>query len=50
MKGTIDIQYYRTDNIIADMVTKGLYTEQFEKLRDMAEFKEFCLIQSEKAC
>ena len=49
-KGTIDIQYCRTDNVIADMLTKGLYAERFEKLRDMAGVKEFSLIQSEKEC
>ena len=49
-KGTIDIQYCRTDDVIADMLTKGLYAERFEKLRDMAGVKEFHLIQSEKEC
>ena len=49
-KGTTDIQYYRTDDVIADMLTKGLYAEQFEKLRDMAGVKEFPLIHNEKEC
>ena len=39
-KGTINIQYCRTDNMIADMLTKGLYAERFAKLREMAGLKE----------
>ena len=35
-KGTIDVQYCRTDDMIANILTKGLYAERFEKLRDMA--------------
>ena len=32
------------------MLTKGLYAERFEKLRDMAGVKEFHLIHSKKEC
>ena len=39
-KGTINIQYCRTDNMIADMLTKGPYAERFAKLREMAGLKE----------
>ena len=39
-KGTINVQYCRTDDMIADMLTKGLYAEQFAKLRDMSGIKE----------
>ena len=39
-KGTIDVRYCRTDDMIADMLTKGLHAEQFVKLREMAGLKE----------
>ena len=39
-KGIIDVQYCKTDDMIADMLTKGLYAEQFARLRDMAGVKE----------
>jgi len=38
-KGSIDIQYCRTGNMLADMLTKGLSAERFEKLRDLAGIK-----------
>lgn len=42
--GTIELQYCRTENMIADMFTKGLLKEKFSKLRDMAGIKPvtFC--------
>ena len=39
-KRTINIQYCRTDNMLADMLTKALYGDRFEKLREMAGIKE----------
>ena len=39
-KGTIDIQYCRTEDMIADMLTKALLAERFERLRDLAGVKE----------
>ena len=38
--GTIDVQYCRTEDMIADMLTKGLYAERFVKLREIAGVKE----------
>ena len=38
--GAIKIQYCRTNDMVADMFTKGLYADQFQKLRDMAGVKE----------
>ena len=38
--GTIDVQYCRTEDMVADMLTKGLYAERFVKLREMAGVKE----------
>ena len=37
--GAIKIQYCRTNDMVADMFTKGLYADQFQKLRDMAGVK-----------
>ena len=34
--GVIDVQYCKTEDMIADMMTKGLHGDQFEKLRRMA--------------
>ena len=50
--GTIDVQYCRTEDTIADMLTKGLYAERFVKLREMAGVKELHQqsVQSEKEC
>ena len=39
-KGKIDVQYIKTDDMIADMLTKGLYAKRFARLRDMAGVKE----------
>ena len=39
-KGIIEVEYCRTDDVIADMLTKGLYAERFAKLREMAGIKE----------
>ena len=47
-KGTIDVQYCRTDDMIADILTKGLYAERFEKLRDMAGVKDLELQSNPK--
>ena len=47
-KGTINLQYCRTDKMIADILTKGLHAEQFTKLREMAGLKEYD--PSEKEC
>ena len=33
-KGTIDVRYCRTDDMIAAMLTKGLHAERFVKLRE----------------
>ena len=38
-KGTIDLQYCRTKDMITDMFTKALLKEKFIKLRDMAGIK-----------
>ena len=38
--GTIDVHYCRSEDMIADMMTKGLYAERFEKLRDMTGVKK----------
>ena len=35
-KGIINVQYYRSDSMITDMLTQGLYAERFVKLREMA--------------
>ncbi len=34
--GKLELKYCRTNDMIADIMTKGLCGEQFEKLRDMA--------------
>ena len=39
-KRKIDVQYCKTEDMIADMLTKGLYAERFIKLREMAGVKE----------
>ena len=39
-KEKIDVQYCKTEDMIGDMLTKGLYAEQFMKLRQMAGVKE----------
>ena len=47
-KGTINVRYCRTDEMIADILTKGLHAEQFTKLREMTGLKEYD--SSEKEC
>ena len=37
--GTVNVEYCPTQQMIADMLTKGLPREQFNKLRDMAGIK-----------
>ena len=39
-KGNIEVEYCRTDDMIADMLTKGLYAERFAKLKEMVGIKE----------
>ena len=39
-KGNIEVEYCRTDDMIADMLTKGLYIECFAKLREIVGIKE----------
>ena len=38
--GTIELRYCRSEMMIADMLTKGLYQDQFVKLPQMAGVKE----------
>ena len=40
-KGTINVQYCRTDEMLTDILTKGLHAEQFTKLREMVGLKEY---------
>ena len=35
--GHIELKYCQTEEMIADMLTKGLYRDRFEKLRRMAQ-------------
>jgi len=37
--GTVDLKYCRTDEMIADMLTKGLSRDRLTKLRNMAGIK-----------
>lgn len=37
--GVIDLKYCNTDNMVADMFTKGLSEEKFIKLREKAGVK-----------
>ena len=48
----VELKYCRTNNMIADMLTKGLHGEQFAKLRHMAGVKQYLniLSASEKEC
>ena len=39
-RGTIQVKYCPTEDMIADMLTKALYAEKFKKFRDMAGVKE----------
>ena len=47
VKGTVDVRYCRTDDMIPDMLTKGLYAERLAKLRDMAGVKEMSLVSNQ---
>ena len=38
--GSIAVKYCKTEEMIADMVTKGLYSERFVKLRKMTGITE----------
>ena len=38
--GNVELIYCRSENMIADMLTKGLYRDHFVKLRQMAGVKE----------
>ncbi len=38
--GTIQVKYCKTEDMIADMLTKALYGNKFEKFRDMAGVKK----------
>lgn len=49
-QGTIDVRYCRSNDMIADMLTKGLCAEQFMKLREMTGVMELQSNQSEKEC
>ena len=40
-KGFVKLKYCKAANMIADMLTKGLYRDQFVKLREIAGVKEF---------
>ena len=39
-RGTIQVKYYKTKDMIADILTKALYAKKFKKFRDMARVKE----------
>ena len=39
-KGTIEVKYCKTEEMVADMMTKSLYSTKFEKFRYMAGVKE----------
>ena len=39
-KGTVNVQYCKTEDMAADMMTKGLYSDRFSKLRKMAGVEE----------
>ena len=38
--GSVELKYCYTKEMVADMLTKGLYRDQFEKLRWMAGVRE----------
>ena len=40
-KGTIQVRYCRTEEMPADMMTKGLGSDRFAKLRKMIGMKQF---------
>ena len=37
--GTVELKYFPTEDMIADMLTKGLHKEKFVKLRKMVGIK-----------
>ena len=39
-RGTIQVKYCKTEDMIADILTKALYADKFKKFRDMAGVKE----------
>ena len=39
-KGTIEVKYCKTEDMIADMLTKALYRLKFENFRDMAGVRD----------
>ncbi len=39
MESFVDLKYGNTDDMVADMFTKGLSGEQFKKLRQLAGLK-----------
>ncbi len=39
--GSIELKYCPTEEIVADMLTNGLYGDRFVKLRDMSGVGEF---------
>jgi hypothetical protein len=47
-KGTIEIKYCTTEDMVADMLTKGLYAERFAKLSKMAGIKELKVTSDSK--
>lgn len=48
-KQSIELKYCQTVNMVADMLTKGLPRDTFEKLRDMAGVQPY-FTSSEKEC
>jgi len=48
--GRIELSYCATENMVADMFTKGASIKQFEKLRRLAGVAEFLLIEIETEC
>ena len=45
-RGTIQVKYYKMEDMVADMMTKALYGNKFKKFRDMAGVR----LLSEKEC
>ena len=44
-RGTIQVKYCKTEDMVADMMTKALYGNKFEKFRDMAGVKEMQIVK-----
>ena len=40
MKGKIDVEFCRSQDQVADVMTKALRTEKFKELREMLEMKD----------